>query len=384
MDRVQHGDLVRLGVYSKYVIGRNFNPSFGFDVFTNSPALTLLHNIAGHKTAAKTLKLLEVHTDALLPVTYDRIRQNLTSLRKLSFRRCLWIDQPRIILTGSPFIVNGPDGLSSLFLHPTHLTFPRIAAPNEQPKWAPNHNLTTLTFYDCQVVHSGMVLWLVEHFPGLKEVSIATCGHDSDLQIPGPPVPKERGESGQTDTYDNDLSQNPSFLQGSIPLSKPSWAPPNHQVFFPSSPYGSHQPRKPLDVLRVEHACLWELWALSHVPTKELYVTNVAEKILIQVFQCGLDANITESTADDAKEPHSIDFDSDLPSLFPHLQTLHVPPARRGIPRTDQEESEITSVIEWVDIDGTILERACKRRGIEVKRDAVRWRECLCHQEDYL
>jgi hypothetical protein len=135
----------------------------------------------------------------------------------------------------------------------------------------------------------------------------------------------------------------------------------------------------------------------------------MAERIVVQAFQWGLNASSRESkavpkstmgdevnegavigharkaeNAHDIVEESNADMDSDLPPLFPHLEVLHVVPPRRGIRKTDQS-SESRSFIEWVDdVDGSVLEDVCRRRGVQVKRDAVRWRACQCHQEDYL
>lgn len=96
----------------------------------------------------------------------------------------------------------------------------------------------------------------------------------------------------------------------------------------------------PLDLVHIEHALEWEVLILGLIPTRKLVLTNVADKVLVECF-------VIKS------------------ELYVGCTTVSVAPIRPGR-------------------DGKELKDVCGGRGIEVIRDARRWRRCKCRNEQHL
>lgn len=111
--------------------------------------------------------------------------------------------------------------------------------------------------------------------------------------------------------------------------------PPGLQFDWNRRPDALCNVRPPLEAFHVEHMEDWEIMALGVIPTKELIITTVKQNHLLSCL-------MTE------------------PELFPKLKVLRLAPTTKK------------------PINSASLEEICKRRQIEIRRDAIPTWSCVC------
>lgn len=171
----------------------------------------LLQTIASRIDSITSLKVLDVTSDSLPRNVYDAIRSKATTLETLCFRNSLDLDVGRLW---------DEDQIS---------------------KWAPNSNLTQLSFANCQSVYAPHLPHLVLHFTSLKYLIVSACGDNSDVE----PTPRNPGWSREK----NALRQ-----------------------------------RAPLEMMQIEHMLAWEILAMGIISTKTLIATSLVSGHLAQSF----------------------------------------------------------------------------------------------------
>jgi hypothetical protein len=206
MNVLQAGRVKSFGIYSNSAFSSNL------DDFTPAGASALLQQITLCPSLSQ-LNSLEIATERMDESLYDALRTQIGKLRSLTIRSAFQED-----------------------LEP-------VWSIARREKWLSCHNLTTLQLVQCAGVATPHVPYVIQSFPSLRTLILASCGGRGVPWVPQ----REKGWS---------------FTKDSV------W-----------------QDRPPLEMFHLERVFYWEISTLGVIHTSKLIIADVIEGKLIDSFR---------------------------------------------------------------------------------------------------